>query len=58
MATGGAATAAGGNVGTVSTGGSQASLGDVMVNWNAGSVPMGKDGLGVGVDPTNGQDSA
>src|SRR5206468_6199522 len=47
-------TAVGGNVGTVSTGGSTASLGNITVNWNAGATPMGKDGLGVGVDPANG----
>jgi hypothetical protein len=54
--TGGSSTSAasGGNVGTVSTGGSQASLGDVTVNYNVPSSPMGKAGLGVGVDPTSG----
>lgn len=46
--------ASGGYVGTVSTGGSNASLGDVTVNFNSGSTPMGKAGLGVGVDPTTG----
>ena len=47
-------TASGGNVGTVWTGGSAASLGDVTVNYNAGASPLGKDGLGVGVDPETG----
>jgi hypothetical protein len=46
--------AAGGYVGTVSTGGSTASVGDVSVNFNSGNAPMGKAGLGVGVDPTTG----
>jgi hypothetical protein len=54
--TGGSSTSAasGGNVGTVSTGGSSASLGDVTVNYNVPGSPMGKAGLGVGVDPTSG----
>jgi hypothetical protein len=46
--------ASGGYVGTVSTGGSTASLGDVSVNFNSGNAPLGKAGLGVGVDPTTG----
>ena len=55
-ATGGSSTSAasGGSVGTVSTGGSQASLGDVTVNYNVPASPMGKAGLGVGVDPSSG----
>jgi hypothetical protein len=48
------ATAGGGNVGSVSTGGSSASLGDVTVNYNVPGSPMGKDGLGVGVDSQSG----
>jgi len=54
--TGGSSTSAasGGNVGTVSTGGSSASLGDVTVNYNVPGSPMGKAGLGVGVDPSTG----
>lgn len=51
---GGNASSAGGNVGTVSTGGSNAQLGDVTINYNQGPSPMGKDGFGVGVDPTTG----
>lgn len=51
---GGTADATGGYVGSVSTGGSTASLGDVTVNLNQGSAPLGKAGLGVGVDPTTG----
>jgi hypothetical protein len=54
IATGGTSSAAGGYVGSVSTGGSTASLGDVTVNFNSGASPMGKAGLGVGVDPTTG----
>jgi hypothetical protein len=48
--------ALGGSVGTVtsSTGGSQAYLGDVTVNYNVPASPMGKAGLGVGVDPSSG----
>jgi hypothetical protein len=48
--------AQGGSVGslTATTGGSQASLGDVSVILNQGSSPMGKDGMGVGVDPNTG----
>lgn len=53
-AQGGYSAATGGNVGTVSTGGSSASLGDVTVNYNVPGSPMGKAGLGVGVDPTSG----
>lgn len=53
-ATGGSSTALGGSVGTVSTGGSQAYLGDVTVNYNVPASPMGKAGLGVGVDPSSG----
>jgi hypothetical protein len=52
--TGGTAQASGGYVGSVSTVGSTASLGDVTVNLNQASAPMGKAGLGVGVDPTTG----
>jgi hypothetical protein len=48
------ASAQGGSVGSVTTGGSQASLGDVSVILNQGSSPMGKDGMGVGVDPNTG----
>lgn len=53
---GGSSVATGGNVGTVSTGGSNAQLGDITVNYNlpATTVPMGKAGLGVGVDPITG----
>ena len=53
-AQGGYSAATGGNVGTVSTGGSSASLGDVTVNYNVPGSPMGKAGLGVGVDPNTG----
>ncbi|HZQ61831.1 MAG TPA: hypothetical protein VFC24_10805 [Casimicrobiaceae bacterium] len=53
-ANGGTSTATGGNVGTVSTGGSNAQLGDVTVNYNVPTSPMGKDGLGVGVDAATG----
>lgn len=48
------ATAGGGNVGTVSTGGSSAQLGDVTMNYNVPSGPLGKAGLGVGVDESTG----
>ena len=52
-ATGGNSNATGGN--SNATGGSSnAQLGDVTVNYNSPSVPMGKGGLGVGVDPTTG----
>jgi hypothetical protein len=55
-AMGGVSSATGGSVGTVSTGGSNAQLGDITVNYTtpATSVPMGKAGLGVGVDPVTG----
>jgi hypothetical protein len=54
--TGGTSSATGGSVGSVSTGGSNAQLGDITVNYTApaASVPMGKAGLGVGVDPVTG----
>ncbi len=54
--TGGNSFSSGGSVGSVSTGGSSASLGDVTVNYNvpATQVPMGKAGLGVGVDAVTG----
>ena len=54
--TGGSSNATGGNVGSVSTGGSNAQLGDITVNYNlpATTVPMGKAGLGVGVDGITG----
>jgi hypothetical protein len=45
-ATGGSSNATGGS--------SSAQLGDITVNYNSPSVPMGKAGLGVGVDPTTG----
>jgi len=53
-ATGGYSYASGGSVGSVSTGGSNAQLGDITVNYNVPSAPLGKAGLGVGVDPTTG----
>jgi len=54
-ASGGSASADGAYVGSVSTGGSSATLGDITVNLNTGSTtPLGKSGLGVGVDPTTG----
>jgi hypothetical protein len=54
--TGGTSSATGGSVGTVSTGGSNAQLGDITVNYTTPTttVPMGKAGLGVGVDPVTG----
>ena len=51
---GGASYASGGNVGSVSTGGSSAQTGDITVNYNVPGSPMGKAGLGVGVDPATG----
>lgn len=51
---GGTSSASGGYVGSVSTGGSSATLGEINVNFSSGDTPMGKAGLGVGVDPTTG----
>ena len=52
----GTSSATGGSVGSVSTGGSNAQLGDITVNYNLPSttVPMGKAGLGVGVSADTG----